>query len=369
MNPYDVLGVSKDASDAEIKRAYRKLSKQYHPDINKEPGAAEKFKEVNEANDILKDPQKRQRYDQFGTTDDQAGGFGGFDQGGFGGGGFEDIFSSFFGGGQRQADPNAPRQGADLQYRMNLTFEEAVFGKKTTISYNRQEVCATCNGSGAKAGTHAETCRKCHGQGRIQVDRQTPFGSMRTTEACDVCGGTGKEIKEKCETCGGSGHNVQKHSVKVTVPAGIEDGQQIRLDGQGGSGENNGPYGDLYIVFQVSPSKDFTRRGATIYSDVSLSFPQATLGDEINVKTVHGDVKLKIPSGTQTGTTFKLREKGAPRLNSSGKGDHLVTVHVVTPKKLTDEQRKALRQYADAGGDKITEHDKNFFDKMKDAFS
>lgn len=373
MNPYDVLGVSQDASDAEIKKAYRSLSKKYHPDLNKEPGADEKFKEVNEAFEILKDPQKRQRYDQYGTTDDNAygngaGGFGGFDQS-FGGGGFEDIFSSFFGGGARQTDPTAPTQGNDLQYRMDLTFEEAIFGKETTISYNRQEQCATCNGSGAKPGTSPETCSKCHGAGRIQVERQTPFGNMRTTETCDVCNGTGKEIKEKCPTCGGDGHTVERHSVKVKVPAGIEDGQQIRLEGQGESGTNNGPYGDLYIVFHVSPSKEFSRRGSTVYSDRSISFPQAALGDEIKVKTVHGDVKLKIPSGTQTGTTFKLKGKGSPKLNSSGTGDHLVTVHVITPKKLTEDQKKALHDYADAGGDKITEQDSgNFFDKMRDAF-
>ncbi|MGR3741704.1 molecular chaperone DnaJ [Companilactobacillus sp. DQM5] len=371
MNPYDVLGVDKDASDAEIKKAYRKLSKKYHPDINKEPGADEKFKEVNDAYDVLKDPQKRQRYDQFGTTDDNAGagGFGGFDQS-FGGSGFEDIFSSFFGGGSsRQADPTAPRQGNDLQYRMNLTFEEAVFGKETTISYNRQEECATCHGSGAKPGTSPITCRKCHGSGRIQVDRQTPFGKMRTTETCDVCNGTGKEIEEKCPTCGGDGHTIDRHSVKVKVPAGIEDGQQIRLEGQGESGINHGPYGDLYIVFEVAKSKDFTRRGSTIYSDKSISFPQAALGDEIKVKTVYGDVKLKVPSGTQTGTTFKLKEKGSPKLNGTGIGDHLVTIHIVTPKKLTDEQKSALRDFAKAGGDKITEQDSgNFFDRMKDAF-
>lgn len=369
-NPYDVLGVDKNASDADIKKSYRKLSKKYHPDINKEPGAEEKFKEITDAYDVLKDPQKRQRFDQYGTTDDQGfgGGFGG-DQS-FGGGGFEDIFSSFFGGGGRQAqDPTAPRRGDDLQYRMNITFEEAVFGKKSTISYNRQEHCSTCNGSGAKPGTSPVTCSKCNGTGSIQVDRQTPLGRMRTTETCDVCNGTGKEIKEKCPTCGGTGHTVEKHSVKVTVPAGIEDGQQIRLDGQGESGANNGPYGDLYIVFKVSPSKEFKRKGSTITSDISISFPQAALGDEIDVNTVHGKVKLKIPNGTQTGTTFRLRDKGSPKLNGNGMGDHLATVHIITPKKLSDEQRNALKEYVSAGGGKVSEKDRgNFFDRMKEAF-
>lgn len=375
MNPYDVLGVSKDASDSEIKSAYRKLSKKYHPDLNKEAGAEKKFKEVNDAYDVLKDPDRRQRYDQYGTTDEQgfgggAGGFGGFDQG-FGGGGFDDIFSSFFGGGGRQnSNPNAPKQGPDLQYRMNLKFEEAVFGKESTISYNRNEYCKTCDGSGAKPGTTPVTCHKCSGSGYIQVERQTPLGRLRTSEVCDVCHGTGKEIKEKCPTCGGDGHTIERHSVKVKVPAGIEDGQQIRLDGQGEAGTNKGPYGDLYIVFKVEASKEFERRGSTIYSDINISFPQAALGDEIEVKTVHGDVKLKVPSGTQTGTTFRLRGKGSPELNGAGTGDHLATVNIITPKKLSDKQREALKMYSEAGGDKVPKHghEGGFFDKVKDAF-
>lgn len=370
-NPYDVLGVDKDASDADIKKSYRRLSKKYHPDINKDPGAEDKFKEITDAYDILKDPQKRERYDQYGTADEQFGGGGFGGQSSYGGGGFEDIFNSFFGGGggRQTSDPTAPRQGSDLQYRMNVTFEEAVFGKETTISYNRQENCNTCGGSGAKPGTSPITCRKCHGSGYIQVERQTPLGRMRTSETCDVCNGTGKEIEEKCTTCGGSGHTSQRHSVKVKVPAGIEDGQQIRLDGQGEVGANKGPYGDLYIVFSVSPSKEFKRRGSTITSDISISFPQAALGDEIEVNTVHGKVKLNIPSGTQTGTTFKLKEKGSPRLNGTGTGDHLATVHIVTPKKMSDEQKAALREFAAAGGDKISEQDRgNFFDRMKEAF-
>ena len=372
-NPYDVLGVDKNASDDDIRKAFRKLSKKYHPDLNKAPDAEAKFKEVNAAYEILKDPQKRAQYDQYGSAgmNGGQGGFGGFGGAGAGDqfGGFEDIFSQFFGGGgAARQNPNAPRQGSDLQYRMDLTFEEGVFGKKTNISYNREEECSTCDGSGAKPGTHPETCSKCHGSGYVEVDRQTPLGRMRTRVVCDVCNGTGKEIKEKCNICHGSGKVNEKHELKVTVPAGVEDGQQMRLDGQGEAGTNGGPYGDLYIVFHVAPSKEFRRDGSTIYASVNISFPQATLGDKIKVNTVHGPVELNIPSGTQTGTTFRLRGKGAPVLNSKSIGDEKVTVNIVTPRKLSSEQRSALKQFAEAGGDKVKEKDSNFFNKVRDAF-
>ncbi|MFD1471193.1 molecular chaperone DnaJ [Companilactobacillus mishanensis] len=374
-DPYDVLGVDKDASQDDIKHAFRSLSKKYHPDINKAPDAEAKFKEINDAYETLKDPQKRAQYDQFGSAGmDGAGGqgFGGFGGAGAGGqgfGGFEDIFSQFFGGGgaQRQ-NPNAPRQGSDLQYRMDLTFEEGVFGKETNISYNRDEKCATCGGNGAKPGTEPITCNKCHGTGYMEVDRQTPLGRMRTRVVCDVCGGTGKEIKEKCETCHGKGKVNEKHTLKVTVPAGVEDGQQMRLDGQGEVGDNGGPYGDLYIVFRVKASREFTRDGSTIYTSVNISFPQAALGDEIDVNTVHGPVKLTVPSGTQTGTSFRLRGKGAPVLNSKSIGDEKVTVNIVTPRKLSGDQKEALKKFSEAGGNKIREKDSNFFNKVKDAF-
>ncbi|WP_283579502.1 molecular chaperone DnaJ [Ligilactobacillus aviarius] len=369
-DPYEVLGVSKDASDAEIKKAYRKLSKKYHPDLNHEPGAEEKFKEVNEAYEILSDPQKKAQYDQFGTTGDQGfggGGAGGYgDFGGFsnfgGAGGFEDIFGSFFGGGGSR-NQNAPRQGRDLQYEMHLTFEEGIFGKKTEIEYNREAVCKNCNGSGAKPGTSPVTCSKCHGRGVIQVERQTPLGRMMTQQECDVCHGTGKEIKEKCPTCHGTGRVSEKHAVEVTVPAGVEDGNQMRLQGQGEAGYNGGPYGDLFIIFSVAPSKTFKRDGAEIYLDQPISFVQATLGSEIKVKTVHGDVKLNIPAGTQSGTTFRLKGKGAPKLRGSGNGDEKVTVHVQIPKKLNKGQREALKLYAKASNEKVNE---GFFDKLKD---
>ncbi|MBV7389982.1 molecular chaperone DnaJ [Enterococcus alishanensis] len=379
---YELLGVQKGASDDEIKKAYRKLSKKYHPDINKEADAEEKFKEISEAYEILSDPQKRAAYDQYGHagTDPNfgggAGGFGGFGgAGGFGGGGagfgFEDIFESFFGGagGGRQADPTAPRQGADLQYSVTLEFEEAIFGAEKDVKYNREETCHTCHGNGAKPGTQPEVCHKCHGAGTINVEHQTPLGRVVSRQTCDVCHGTGKEIKDPCPTCHGSGHEKRPHTVKVNVPAGVEDGQQMRLAEQGEAGTNGGPYGDLYVVFQVKQSDIFDREGPEIYYTLPLSFVQAALGDEIAIPTVHGDVKLKIPAGTQTGQKFRLRGKGAPRLRGNVNGDQQVTVKIVTPKNLNDQQREALRTFAEAGGQTVSEQkEEGFFNKVKDAF-
>ena len=367
---YDRLGVSKDASQDEIKRAYRKMSKKYHPDINKEPGAEEKYKEVQEAYETLSDDQKRAAYDQYGP--DSANGFGG--QGGFGGfdggagfGGFEDIFSSFFGGGATR-NPNAPRQGDDLQYRVNLSFEEAIFGAEKEVHYNREATCKTCSGSGAKPGTSPVTCGRCHGQGVINVDTQTPLGMMRRQVTCDVCHGTGQEIKEPCQTCHGTGHEKQSHKVSVKIPAGVETGQQIRLAGQGEAGFNGGPYGDLFVIINVNPSDKFTRDGSTIYYTLNISFVQAALGDTVEVPTVHGNVEMTIPAGTQTGKTFRLKGKGAPRLRGGSQGDQHVTVKVVTPTKLNDAQKEALLAFAKASGDeKIAPQKKGFFNKVKDA--
>ena len=367
---YDRLGVSKDDSQDEIKRAYRKMSKKYHPDINKEPGAEEKYKEVQEAYETLSDDQKRAAYDQYGP--DGANGFGG--QGGFGGfdggagfGGFEDIFSSFFGGGATR-NPNAPRQGDDLQYRVNLSFEEAIFGAEKEVHYNREATCKTCSGSGAKPGTSPVTCGRCHGQGVINVDTQTPLGMMRRQVTCDVCHGTGQEIKEPCQTCHGTGHEKQSHKVSVKIPAGVETGQQIRLAGQGEAGFNGGPYGDLFVIINVNPSDKFTRDGSTIYYTLNISFVQAALGDTVEVSTVHGNVEMTIPAGTQTGKTFRLKGKGAPRLRGGSQGDQHVTVKIVTPTKLNDAQKEALLAFAKASGDeKIAPQKKGFFNKVKDA--
>ena len=366
---YDRLGLSKDASQDEIKRAYRKLSKKYHPDINKEPGAEEKYKEILEAYETLSDAQKRAAYDQYGP--DGANGFGG--QGSFGGfdggagfGGFEDIFSSFFGGGATR-NPNAPRQGDDLQYRVNLSFEEAVFGAEKEIHYNREVTCKTCSGSGAKPGTSPVTCGRCHGHGVINVDTQTPLGMMRRQVTCDVCQGTGQEIKDPCQTCHGTGREKQSHTVSVKIPAGVETGQQIRLAGQGEAGFNGGPYGDLFVVINVNPSDKFTRDGSTIYYTLNISFVQAALGDTVEVPTVHGNVEMVIPAGTQTGKTFRLKGKGAPRLRGGSQGDQLVTVKIVTPTKLNDAQKEALLAFAKASGDeKVAPQKKGFFNKVKD---
>ena len=382
---YEVLGVSKDASDADIKRAYRKLSKQYHPDINKEAGAEEKFKEIAEAYEILSDSQKRAAYDQYGhaSYDPNSGfsgggfgggfeGFGGFGGQGFSGsytGGFEDIFDTFFGGGggRRGNRANMPRQGADLQYVMDLTFEEAIFGKEEVIHYHRNAECETCHGTGAKPGTDPVTCSKCHGAGVINVERATPFGRMMSQTTCDVCGGTGQEIKEKCETCHGHKHVEETHKVKVKVPAGVENGNQMPLRGQGEAGVNGGPYGDLYVIFRVAESETFEREGADIFYELPINFAQAALGDEVDVPTVHGKVKLKVPAGTQSGTVLRLRGKGAPRLRGSGMGDQHVTVRVVTPKHLTDKQREAMQIFGKEAGTHV-EGEGTFFDKMKDAF-
>ena len=371
---YDRLGVSKDASQDEIKKAYRKMSKKYHPDINKEPGAEEKYKEVQEAYETLGDEQKRAAYDQYGAAGANGGfggGTGGFDgfNGGAGFGGFEDIFSSFFGGGGATRNPNAPRQGDDLQYRVDLTFEEAVFGVEKEVSYNREATCETCSGTGAKPGTSPVTCSRCHGQGVINVDTQTPLGMMRRQVTCDVCHGTGKEIKDPCPTCHGSGHEKKSHKVSVKIPAGVETGQQIRLQGQVEAGFNGGPYGDLFVIIKVLPSKEFERDGSTIYYSMNISFVQAALGDTVEVPTVHGKVELTIPAGTQTGKTFRLRGKGAPKLRGGGQGDQHVTVNIVTPTKLNPAQVAALKDFAKAGGDKpVTLKKKGLFDKAKDFF-
>lgn len=371
---YDRLGVSKSASQDEIKKAYRKLSKKYHPDINKEAGAEQKYKDIQEAYETLGDEQKRASYDQFGP----AGAGGGFGGGGFGGfdgfnssgfGGFEDIFSSFFGGGGASRNPNAPRQGDDLQYRVNLTFEEAVFGTEKEVSYQRESTCETCSGSGCKPGTSPHTCGRCHGAGIINVDTQTPLGMMRRQVTCDVCHGRGKEIKDPCQTCRGLGRENKTHKVSVKIPAGVETGQQIRLQGQGEAGFNGGPYGDLRIIINVMPSDKFQREGTTIYYTMTINFVQAALGDTIDVPTVHGPVEMTIPAGTQTGKTFRLRGKGAPHIRSGAVGDQHVTVKLVTPTKLNDAQKAALKDFAAASGiNDVNPKKKGFFDKMKDAF-
>ncbi len=365
---YEVLGVSNSATKDELKKAYRKLSKKFHPDINKEPGADEKFKEVKEAYEVLSDDQKRAHYDQFGHVDPNQGFGGGADFGG-GFGGFEDIFNSFFGGGGgRRRDPNAPRQGADLQYTMTLKFEEAVFGKETDIEIPREEECDTCDGTGAKPGTKVDTCKHCHGSGQISVEQNTPFGRIVNRRVCHHCNGTGKEIKERCTTCSGTGKVTRRNKIHVKIPAGVDDGQQLRVAGKGEAGINGGPPGDLYIVFHIRSHEFFERDGDDIYCEMPITFVQASLGDEVEVPTLHGKVKLKVPAGTQTGTKFRLKGKGVPNVRGYGTGDQHVLVRIVTPTKLSEKQKQLLREFAEVSGQSpLGEQEESFFSKVKRA--
>lgn len=364
---YEVLGLSKGASADDIKKAYRNLARQYHPDVNKEPNAEAKFKEVKEAYDTLSDPAKRERYDRFGHEDPQAGfggaGFGGADFGDFG-----DIFDMFFGGGGKRRNPNAPRKGADLQYSMTLEFKEAVFGKETDITIPREDQCDTCHGTGAKPGSKVETCSVCKGTGQQETVQNSPFGRVVNRRVCSACQGQGKIIVEKCPDCRGSGRVRKRKNIHIKVPAGVDDGAQLRVSGEGEPGVNGGPPGDLFIVLRVKEHEFFDRDGDNIYCEVPITFTQAALGDEIEVPTLDGKVKLKIPEGTQTGTNFRIKGKGVPRLRYSGRGDQHVKVVVVTPNKLSDEQRELLMKLADLNGEETHQQQQSFFEKMKRAF-
>ncbi|SHN11100.1 molecular chaperone DnaJ [Gracilibacillus kekensis] len=365
---YEVLGVSKDASKDEIKKAYRKLARKYHPDVNKEEGTDQKFKEVKEAYEVLGNEQKKAQYDQFGHAGPQSqGGFGGFG-GGEDFGGFGDIFDMFFGGGGRR-DPNAPRQGNDLQYAMTLEFEDAIFGKETDIQIPKEEDCDTCDGSGAKPGTKPETCSHCNGSGQLNVEQNTPFGRVVNRRVCHHCQGTGKMIKEKCSTCGGQGKVQTRKKIHISIPAGIDEGQQIRVPGQGEPGVNGGPAGDLYVVIQVKSHEFYEREGDHIYCEMPITFTQAALGDEIEVPTLHGKVKLKVPAGTQTGKTFRLKGKGAPNVRGYGQGDQHIKIRVITPTNLSDRQKDLLREFNEISGNQPTdEHEDSFFQRVKRAF-
>lgn len=366
---YDVLGIDKNASKDDIRKAYRKLARKYHPDVNKEEGAEDKFKEVKEAYEVLNDDQKRAQYDQFGHAGPGAGGFGGFGGGAQDFSGFGDIFDMFFGGGGRTRDPNAPRQGADLQYTMVLDFEEAIFGKETEISIPREEECHTCHGSGARPGSKVNTCSHCHGSGQLNTEQNTPFGKVVNRRVCHHCQSSGKDIPEKCPTCHGTGNVKKRRKIKVSIPAGIDEGQQIRVSGKGEAGVNGGPPGDLFVVVQVKSHDFFVREGDNIFCEVPLTYTQAALGDEIEVPTVHGNVMLKIPAGTQTGKTFRLRGKGSPNVRGYGHGDQHVQVKVITPTNLTDKQKELLREFNELGGNDATdEQGESFFQRFKKAF-
>jgi len=363
---YEVLGVSQDAPKEEIRKAYRKLARKYHPDVNKEADAADKFKEVKEAYETLSNEQKRAQYDQFGHDGPQ--GFGGFGGGGQDFSGFGDIFDMFFGGGGGRRDPNAPQQGSDLQYTLTLDFEEAIFGKETEIVIPKDVTCETCHGSGAKKGTKVDTCTHCHGSGETTVEQNTPFGRIVNRTACRNCQGSGKVIKEKCNTCHGQGKVKKDVKIKITIPAGIDDGQQIRVQGRGEPGVNGGPAGDLFVVVRVRSHEFFERNGDHIYLDLPITFAQAALGDEIEVPTVHGKVMFKIPSGTQTGKTFRLKGKGAPNVRGYGTGDQHVRVRVVTPTKLTSRQKELLKEFNEIEGNEAVHSEDSFFERFKRAF-
>ncbi|MFT3950381.1 MAG: molecular chaperone DnaJ [Oscillospiraceae bacterium] len=371
---YEVLGVSKGASDDELKKAYRKLAREYHPDYHPDDKEAEtKFKEVNEAYEVLSDKDKRAKYDQFGHAgvDPNFGAGSGFG-GGFGGfGDVSDIFESFFGGfggASRAANPNAPRRGEDIGATIALDFMEACKGKRAEVTVNRMEQCPDCAGSGAKSGTTSKTCPDCRGTGAVKVAQRTPFGSISSTRACTKCGGRGKIIETPCAKCGGRGR-VRKSSVReVEIPAGIDDGQTLRVSGGGDAGANGGPNGDLLLTVTVRPDAIFDRDGYDIWTEIPITYVQAALGDEITVPTIDGKVKYSVPAGTQPATVFRLRGKGVTRLGSSARGDHYVKVIVEVPKNITKEQEKLLRELDKSMTAANYQKRESFFDKLKEKF-
>ena len=366
---YEVLGVSKGASEDEIKKAYKRLARKYHPDMN--PGdkeAEEKFKEVNEANEVLSDPEKKARYDQFGFAGVDpsygagAGGAGGYG-GGFDFGDLGDIFGSFFGGGfgGGQTRRNGPQRGESIRASVAVTFTEAAFGCEKEVSIERSEQCATCKGSGCAPGTTPEICPDCHGSGMVQVQQRTPMGVFASSRPCQRCRGTGKIIHQPCADCGGSGAVRKRKTIKVTIPAGIDHGQTISLRGQGNAGKNGGPAGDLLITVMVRPHELFRREGNDVFCEAPITFRQAVLGATLEIPTIDGPVKYDIPEGTQTGTVFRLRGKGIPALNGRGRGDQYVTVTIETPRNLNREQKEALKRFDETLGESSYEKRKSFF--------
>lgn len=374
---YEVLGVDKGADAQTLKKAYRKLAMQYHPDRNPDnPEAEAKFKEINEAYEVLSDDTKRANYDQFGHDGPQgfggAGGFGGF--GGFGGGGVEDIFDMFgdmfgggFGGGSRPRR-RGPERGADIRQDITITFEEAAFGVKKSIKINRTEECDECHGSGAKSGTSKKTCPTCNGAGEVRTAQRTPFGNIMSTRVCSTCQGDGEVLESPCSKCNGQGKTRKVKTIEIDVPAGIDNDQMIKLSNQGDVGSKGGPRGDLYVAVRVMPHTLFTREGFDIYFEMPITFAQAALGDEVEIPTLHGKVVYNIPEGTQTGTVFRLREKGIQKMRSNSKGDQYVKVIVDTPKKLNEKQKQLLKEFARECGEEVHEKKKSFGQKIEDMF-
>lgn len=373
-DPYQVLGVSKDASDDDIKKAYRKLSKQYHPDLNRDnPEATEKFKEVNTAYEILGDKQKRAQYDQYGSAafgggpGGAGGGFGGFDFNGFQGSaeGFADIFESFFGGasgggGRRRRS----YRGQDLEVRLTVDFMDAIFGTDKVIKVSKEVQCDACDGNGAEKDSKIVTCDTCKGAGEVSAVKNTLLGQIRTSSVCTSCDGEGKRPEKPCSNCHGRGNIRSNEEITVRIPAGVSDGTTLRLTGKGGAGMRGHESGDLYVQIHVKSSHEFQRKGDNIFSSQKIHVLQAILGDEIEVETVHGPVKLQIDAGTQPGQTLRIKGKGAPRLNSSTVGDHYVTIDIEIPKKLMNSEKEHYQELAKLAKLSTKSKDKSFFSQL-----
>ncbi|MBP1467410.1 molecular chaperone DnaJ [Candidatus Chloroploca sp. M-50] len=364
---YEVLGVSRTAEPDEIKKAFRRLARQYHPDVSKEPDAEAKFKEINEAYEVLSDEQKRAMYDRFGHNV-QGGPGGGYGDPFGNGDPFSTIFDAFFGGAAAgQRTQRGPQRGADLRYSLRLTFEEAIFGVEREIEYRRLETCPSCKGNGAEPGTDPVRCPKCNGTGEMR--QRAPFINMVTVSTCDNCNGTGTVIPIPCRECRGEGRMRQNRRLTVKVPAGVDGNQQIRISGEGEAGPRGGSFGNLYVALDVQPHPLFLREGNDIILELKLNVAQAALGEELNVPTIDGTERLRIPAGTQTGQTFRMRSKGVPFLRQQGRGDQIVVTRVVVPQKLNDQQRRLFQELARTfDPEDQSDHDEGFFGRIKDAF-
>jgi molecular chaperone DnaJ len=363
---YEVLGVSRSASADEIRRAYRKLARQYHPDVNNDDGAEERFKEINEAYEVLADDQRRAGYDRFGHA---AAGMGGDPFGGAGSP-FADIFESFFGGATTSRRRAAPARGVDLQVTLSISFEEAIFGAEKEVELTRQETCEACHGTRMRDGQTPPRCPTCGGSGEVRRVQQTILGQLMTSSPCTTCGGTGSTITDPCPNCRGRGRVTRARTISVSVPPGIDENATLRLTGQGEASTEGGPPGNLYVKIRVTPHPIFTRTGKTIHSEVGVNFAQAALGDELEIDTIDGPVEFKLPSGTQSAQQFRLRGRGAPDMRGGDRGDQIVTVHVLTPRNLSNEQRELFLSLAATMGDGVQEQPEDrpsFFSKIRDA--
>lgn len=373
---YEVLGISKGADKDEIKKAYRSQARKYHPDVNQgDKGAEEKFKEVKEAYEVLSDDNLRARYNRYGHEGVNKDGFEGFGgAGGFGGGadfgGFSDIFDVFFGDQfSSPRKPPGPEPGDDIRVDLDVTFEESAFGTDKDVKVSRKEKCSVCSGTGASPGTSPETCPTCNGIGQVKVSQRTPFGQFQSVRPCTQCDGSGKIVSNPCQTCHGKGQRNKKRTINVKVPPGVESGMRLRVSAEGDSGIRGGPPGDLYVVVNVLPHKIFQRRRDDVFCEYPISFAQAALGSEIEVPVLKGTAKLKIPEGTQTDTTFRLKGHGMHKLKGSNRGDQLVKVKVVVPTSLSEDQKDLLRQFDDTvDASNATSNEKGFFERVKDAF-